>query len=48
MTGPRFPGIESAVRAFLPNTMILDAETVVLDDQGRSDFGKLQNSLGGR
>ncbi len=44
----RFPGIEAAAREFLPHTMILDGEAVVLDDQGRSDFGQLQNSLGGR
>ena len=29
-------------------TAILDGEAVVLDDQGRSDFGLLQQSLGGR
>lgn len=28
--------------------MILDGEAVVLDDQGRSDFGALQSALGGR
>ena len=44
----RFPGIEAAGRKFMPSTMILDGEAVVLDDQGRSDFGRLQNSLGGR
>jgi bifunctional non-homologous end joining protein LigD len=44
----RFPGIEAAARDFMPGTMILDGEAVVLDDQGRSDFGRLQNSLGGR
>jgi bifunctional non-homologous end joining protein LigD len=44
----RFPGIEAAARDYMPNTMILDGEAVVLDEQGRSDFGKLQNSLGGR
>ncbi|HEV7437276.1 MAG TPA: non-homologous end-joining DNA ligase [Pseudorhizobium sp.] len=44
----RFPGIEAAAREFMPNTMILDGEAVVLDEQGRSDFGRLQNSLGGR
>jgi bifunctional non-homologous end joining protein LigD len=44
----RFPGIAAAAREFMPNTMILDGEAVVLDEQGRSDFGLLQNSLGGR
>ncbi|MBB4114563.1 bifunctional non-homologous end joining protein LigD [Rhizobium sp. BK226] len=29
-------------------TAILDGEAVVLDEQGRSDFGLLQQSLGGR
>ncbi|MGO7793334.1 ATP-dependent DNA ligase, partial [Rhizobium ruizarguesonis] len=28
-------------------TAILDCEAVVLDDQGRPDFGLLQQSLGG-
>ena len=27
--------------------MILDGEAVVLDEEGRSDFGLLQRSLGG-
>ncbi|WP_029620592.1 non-homologous end-joining DNA ligase [Pseudorhizobium marinum] len=44
----RFPGIEAAARDYVPTTMILDGEAVVLDEQGRSDFGRLQNSLGGR
>lgn len=44
----RFPGIAVAARDFIPSTMILDGEAVVLDEQGRSDFGRLQNSLGGR
>jgi bifunctional non-homologous end joining protein LigD len=44
----RFPSIEAAARDYMPNTMILDGEAVVLDEQGRSDFGRLQNSLGGR
>jgi bifunctional non-homologous end joining protein LigD len=49
MTGPtEFPGIEAAARDYMPNTMILDGEAVVLDEQGRFDFGRLQNSLGGR
>ncbi len=44
----RFPGIEAAARRFMPNTMILDGEAVVLNEQGIPDFGRLQNSLGGR
>lgn len=44
----RFPAIKQAA-AWLPvGTAILDGEAVVLDDQGRSDFGMLQQSLGGR
>jgi hypothetical protein len=47
LTGPtEFPGIEAAARDYMPNTMILDGEAVVLDEQGRFDFGRLQNSLG--
>ncbi|WP_037088549.1 non-homologous end-joining DNA ligase [Neorhizobium vignae] len=42
----RFPAIADAARALSPTTMILDGEAVVLDEQGRSDFGLLQNSLG--
>ncbi|TCU02074.1 ATP dependent DNA ligase-like protein [Rhizobium sullae] len=42
----RFPDIEAAARALGPATMILDGEGVVLDEQGRSDFNALQNSLG--
>ncbi|MBY5551061.1 ATP-dependent DNA ligase [Rhizobium leguminosarum] len=42
----RFPGIEAAARALGSATMILDGEGVVLDEQGRSDFNALQNSLG--
>lgn len=42
----RFPAIADAAKAFMPMTMILDGEVVVLDEQGRSDFGLLQNSLG--
>ncbi|MCF6370697.1 non-homologous end-joining DNA ligase [Rhizobium halophilum] len=42
----RFPGIEAAAREFMPNTMILDGEAVVLNEQGIPDFGRLQNSLG--
>lgn len=42
----RFPAIAEAARSLGPATMILDGEAVVLDEQGRSDFGRLQNSLG--
>ena len=42
----RFPAIADAAKEFKPMTMILDGEAVVLDEQGRSDFGMLQNSLG--
>lgn len=44
----RFPAVASAARALGPATMILDGEAVVLDEQGRSDFGALQQALGGR
>ncbi|MDQ0320046.1 bifunctional non-homologous end joining protein LigD [Pararhizobium capsulatum DSM 1112] len=44
----RFPAIAAAAAAMGPTTMILDGEAVVLDEQGRSDFGALQKSLGGR
>lgn len=43
----RFPAIEKAAKAY-GSTMILDGEAVVLDAQGRSDFGLLQQDLGGR
>ncbi|MGO7674852.1 non-homologous end-joining DNA ligase [Rhizobium ruizarguesonis] len=42
----RFPAIEQAARDLGPASMILDGEGVVLDEQGRSDFNALQNSLG--
>lgn len=42
----RFPAIMEAARDLGPATMILDGEAVVLDEQGRSDFGALQRSLG--
>jgi bifunctional non-homologous end joining protein LigD len=42
----RFPAIEQAARALGPATMIIDGEAVVLDEEGRSDFGMLQKSLG--
>lgn len=44
----RFPGIEEAAKRMGVGTAILDGEAVVLDDDGRPDFGRLQNSLGGR
>ncbi|CDM57219.1 non-homologous end-joining DNA ligase [Rhizobium favelukesii] len=44
----RFPGIEDAAKRLGVGTAILDGEAVVLDDEGRPDFGRLQNSLGGR
>ncbi|MBY3235253.1 ATP-dependent DNA ligase [Rhizobium laguerreae] len=42
----RFPAIEQAARALGPATMIIDGEAVVLDEEGRPDFGLLQQSLG--
>lgn len=42
----RFPAIAEAARPLSTHTMILDGEAVVLDDEGRSDFGLLQRSLG--
>lgn len=42
----RFPAIEQAARALGPATMIIDGEAVVLDAEGRPDFGLLQQSLG--
>lgn len=42
----RFPDIADAARALGPATMIIDGEAVVLDAEGRSDFGLLQKSLG--
>jgi bifunctional non-homologous end joining protein LigD len=44
----RFPSIADAARRLGVHTAILDGEAVVLDDTGRSDFGALQTSLGGR
>lgn len=44
----RFPAIADAAKKLGATTAILDAEAVVLDEQGRSDFGALQRSLGGR
>ena len=44
----RFPAIAAAARELNVHTAILDGEAVVLDGSGRSDFGALQRSLGGR
>ncbi|TAX99126.1 ATP-dependent DNA ligase [Rhizobium leguminosarum] len=44
----RFPAIKLAAMWLPVGTAILDGEAVVLDEQGRSDFGLLQQSLGGR
>ncbi|TLX12170.1 non-homologous end-joining DNA ligase [Rhizobium sp. MHM7A] len=44
----RFPAIAAEARRLPVSTAILDGEAIVLDEQGRSDFGKLQRSLGGR
>jgi bifunctional non-homologous end joining protein LigD len=42
----RFPSIADDARRLAVKTAILDGEAVVLDDQGRSDFGMLQRALG--
>ncbi|MDW9984836.1 ATP-dependent DNA ligase [Sinorhizobium meliloti] len=42
----RFPTIVDDARRIAVKTAILDGEAVVLDDQGRSDFGMLQRALG--
>jgi bifunctional non-homologous end joining protein LigD len=44
----RFPTIAAAARQLGVGTAILDGEAVVLNAEGRSDFGALQRSLGGR
>ncbi|MBB4228510.1 ATP-dependent DNA ligase [Rhizobium mongolense] len=44
----RFPAIAKAAKKLDVATAILDGEAVVLDEQGRSDFGLLQQSLGDR
>ncbi|MBB4520455.1 UNVERIFIED_ORG: bifunctional non-homologous end joining protein LigD [Rhizobium sophorae] len=44
----RFPEIKQAALWLPVGTAILDGEAVVLDERGRSDFGMLQQSLGGR
>ncbi|RVL00215.1 ATP-dependent DNA ligase [Sinorhizobium meliloti] len=42
----RFPSIADDARRLAVKTAILDGEAVVLNDQGRSDFGMLQRALG--
>lgn len=42
----RFPGIEAAVRALHPQTLLLDGEVVVFDSKGISRFQLLQASKG--
>jgi len=44
----RFPTIAAAAKELGVGTAILDGEAVVLNGEGRSDFGALQRSLGGR
>ncbi|NEK34292.1 non-homologous end-joining DNA ligase [Rhizobium leguminosarum] len=44
----RFPAIKLAAMWLPVGSAILDGEAVVLDEKGRSDFGLLQQSLGGR
>ncbi|MBY3257044.1 ATP-dependent DNA ligase [Rhizobium laguerreae] len=44
----RFPAIVAEARRLPVATAILDGEAVVFDERGRSDFGRLQQSLGGR
>lgn len=44
----RFPAIAEATMQIPAKTLILDGEAVVLDTHGRSDFGALQQALGGR
>ncbi|MGO7788375.1 non-homologous end-joining DNA ligase [Rhizobium ruizarguesonis] len=44
----RFPAIAAEARRLPVTTAILDGEAVVFDERGRSDFGRLQQSLGGR
>ncbi|QIO60518.1 non-homologous end-joining DNA ligase [Rhizobium leguminosarum] len=44
----RFPAIQQAALWLPVGTAILDGEAVVLDEQGRPDFGLLQQSLGSR
>jgi len=42
----KFGAIVAEAREFGHTSMIIDGEAVVLDDQGRSDFGMLQRAIG--
>ncbi|MBX4868529.1 non-homologous end-joining DNA ligase (plasmid) [Rhizobium bangladeshense] len=44
----RFPTIGAGARELGVSTCILDGEAIILNEEGRSDFGALQRSLGGR
>ncbi|WP_425355773.1 hypothetical protein [Rhizobium leguminosarum] len=44
----RFPASWRLQSAFLSRRRYWDGEAVVFDERGRSDFGRLQQSLGGR
>lgn len=44
----RFPKIAEAAKELGVASAIVDGEAVVLDEEGRPDFGALQRSLGGR
>ncbi|EPE96962.1 non-homologous end-joining DNA ligase [Rhizobium grahamii] len=44
----RFPAIEDAAKRLGVGSAIIDGEAVVLDEEGRPNFGMLQQSLGGR
>lgn len=44
----RFPAIVMEAKRLGVDSAIIDGEAVVLDEQGRADFGALQRALGGR
>jgi bifunctional non-homologous end joining protein LigD len=44
----RFPAIAAGAASLHADSFILDGEAVVVDEHGRSDFGLLQQELGGR
>ena len=44
----RFPTIADALRELRTHSAVIDGEAVVLDEQGRSDFGALQAALGNK